>query len=223
MSDTFFSRILSGLGGKGRKNASVETSKVDISRVIPGFVSADEVASTEVHTDDASDQAAAPAPQEAEAPVLLEDTVIQDGQASEAEHNIDLAVPPEERAENALEELSDKYDDWLSKDLERLNDAWQAARLGEYQDADISALQLAAHDLRGMGDTYGHPAISRLAASLSLLIKDGFRVESAALVNLHVEACRAAFLEGRATESGNAMADSVCAALEVQVKRTLEA
>lgn len=223
MSDTFFSRIFSGLGGKGRRNASVEMPKVDISRVIPGFVSSDDIAPAEQAPVETVSETANASTQEHETPILQEAPVVQDNFASEAAQDIDMSVPPEERAEHALEELSDKYDNWLSKDLGRLNDAWQAARISEYQDDDIAALQLAAHDLRGMGDTYGHPAISRLAASLGLLIKDGFRVENAALVNLHVEACRAAFLEGRPTEGGNAMADSVCAALEVQVKRTLEA
>ena len=81
-----------------------------------------------------------------------------------------------------------------------------------------------SHNLKGMATTYGHPAVSRLASSLCTLLESGRANDQHALINLHVEACRAAYLEGKASNEGaDQVAQSVCVALETQVKRTLEA
>jgi len=87
----------------------------------------------------------------------------------------------------------------------------------------LSEVSRVAHNLKGMATTYGHPSISRLASSLDQLLKAENAGTQHALINLHIEACRAAYIEGSQTEHGDQIAQSVCVALEAQVKRALEA
>lgn len=127
-----------------------------------------------------------------------------------------------DRAERAVDALSDKHDSWARSDLEHLSVAWENVRHLENITGQLAHVQRCAHNLKGMASTYGHPAISRLSASLCQLLDSPNASQQHALINLHIEACRAAYLEGNVNQGGNAIAQSVCVALEAQVKRMLE-
>ena len=98
------------------------------------------------------------------------------------------------RAEAALLALSSKYADWLQEELGKLDAAREAIRVDGASRTRIDMLFARAHDLKGLGGTYGFPLVSRLAASLCRLLGDGDeRIQTPlALVDGHVKAIKAA-------------------------------
>ncbi len=129
----------------------------------------------------------------------------------------------EEQAEEAALELSAYHERWIKQDLARLYSAWDAVKAGGADLPERQELFVAAHNLKGMAETYGHPAIARLCGSLTRLLEDGAGFDRAALVNLHIEACKAAYTEGRETGGATTLAKTVCVALEAQVERAVSA
>lgn len=93
----------------------------------------------------------------------------------------------------AMESFASGMDDWIRTDLERLVRA-RNSFLQHNQSADhIDKLRLAAHDLKGLGTTYGFPLVSIIADALCKAIE--MSLEKGALpedlVNAHVDALRA--------------------------------
>ena len=109
---------------------------------------------------------------------------------------------------------------WLRADLERLDKAWQALQASPNDSVAREQFLRAVHDLYGASGAYGGGALTRLSGSLHKLVTRGGDIASdAALINLHVQACRAAGLgQGK---SGDDVADAVCDALEAQVEQSL--
>jgi len=199
MSNSIFSRLF---GKSDKSKADTAGQTVDITRVIPDFERRDRPSA------------------EPEAPVT--------GDAVEASSELpstlaETALHPEDKAEAAVEALKEKHDAWAQNDLAKLTDAWAEAREHADMSDHLSEVSRVTHNLKGMATTYGHPSISRLATSLDQLLKSENAGTQHALINLHVEACRAAYLEGSQTEHSDQIAQSVCVALEAQVKRALEA
>lgn len=195
--------IFKSLFGK-KRNADIGASepKVDISRVIPGY---SPVGERDTH------EASADLPETV-------DLTEMDVQVDDAESKV---MAPEERAEAAVDALSEKHDAWAQSDLAALNGAWAEARVHDDMAGHLNEVRRIAHNLKGIAATYGHPAMSRLASSLCMLLESDRAHNQHALINLHVEACRAAYIEGKSTEAGDQVAQSVCVALETQVKRTI--
>lgn len=123
------------------------------------------------------------------------------------------------RAEQAVDSLSDQFEDWMRGDLDRLLKAWQGAQADGATPERYREVFTAAHDIRGAATSYGYPAISRLCGSLCTLLSSTHPGENTALINLHVEACRAAFKTAREPEGAQSVADAVCDALERKVAR----
>ncbi|KCZ94595.1 Hpt domain-containing protein [Hyphomonas johnsonii] len=121
------------------------------------------------------------------------------------------------KAEAAMDSLAGQFETWMSMDLGRLIAAWQAAQESESDPECYRALFTAAHNIRGAAPSYGYPAISRLCGSLCTLLEDTRPGENSALINLHIEACRAAFGSVGRGESAQSVADAVCDALERRV------
>ena len=120
------------------------------------------------------------------------------------------SVDPEDladKAEAAVDSLSEQFDAWMSADLDKLIAAWAAA----------NSPDATPEEYRGVAGSYGYPAISRLCGSLSTLLSDTHPGENSALINLHVEACRAAFVGVGKGDSSELVADAVCDALEQTV------
>src|SRR5206468_12014930 len=86
---------------------------------------------------------------------------------------------------------------WLQDEVTKLESARQ-----QVKDAGVSAetmenLYLRAHDLKGLGTTYGYQLITRVAASLCRLIdeKDKRLSSPMGLVDAHIDAIKAAVRE----------------------------
>jgi len=124
----------------------------------------------------------------------------------------DIAI----RAENAVDSLSGQFETWMRTDLDQLVNAWQRAQ-ADPNPEHYRGVFTAAHNIRGAANAYGYPAISRLCGSLSRLLTETRPGENTALINLHVEACRAAFNSIGQGSDGQSVADAVCEALEERV------
>jgi chemotaxis protein histidine kinase CheA len=126
------------------------------------------------------------------------------------------------RADKTLEALSGSFEQWLDADLATL----QAARLNGvkagWDDAAIDTLWRAAHDLKGMGGTYGYPLVTQIATSLCRLTeteagKDAARANPD-LVCAHVDALRAA-VRDRIASDAHPVGGALLRTLEAQVRR----
>jgi HPt (histidine-containing phosphotransfer) domain-containing protein len=120
-------------------------------------------------------------------------------------------------AERAVENLSEQFEAWMRRDLESLRDRWAEAQSPDATAEDYRRLYTAAHNITGAAPSYGYPAVSRLSRSLCLLLSQTRPGENAPLINLHVEACRAAIAAGPEGDASHSVADAVCDALERRV------
>ena len=125
-------------------------------------------------------------------------------------------------AEDAVDSLSSQFETWMRGDLDELVRAWGVARETGATSEDYRAVFTATHNIKGAANSYGYPAIARLCGSLSRLLGDTKPGENAALINLHVEACRAAFNSIGQGSDGQSIADAVCEALEARVALKIE-
>lgn len=103
------------------------------------------------------------------------------------------------RAEQTLEAMSGSFEKWLDEDIAKLQSARLRAAHEGWPDASLDTLWRTAHDLKGMGGTYGYPIITQLAGSLCRLIEtDAGKAAARAnpeLIGAHVDALRAAARE----------------------------
>lgn len=122
-----------------------------------------------------------------------------------------------DEAERAIENLSEQFEAWMRRDLESLRDTWTEAQAPGATAEDYRRLYTAAHNITGAAPSYGYPAVSRLSQSLCLLLSRTRPGENSPLINLHVEACRAAIAAGPEGDASHSVADAVCDALERRV------
>ena len=123
----------------------------------------------------------------------------------------------ETQAEEALDALTEEFEGWMRNDLEKMRDAWRVAQKPHANADDYRTLYTCAHNIRGAASSYGYPAVSRLCGSLCDLLSGTRPGENSALINLHIEACRAAVSAGPQGEGSESVADAVCEALEKRV------
>ena len=104
------------------------------------------------------------------------------------------------RAEAVLQEMSADFPKWLEDDMARIQELRHAADANGWSDQAQDALHNAAHDLKGLGATYGFPIVTSIAASLCRLIEtlDGKMAarRAPALAHAHVDALRAVVRSG---------------------------
>lgn len=124
-------------------------------------------------------------------------------------------------AERAVENLAEQFEIWMRRDLEALRATWAEAQAPEATAEDYRRLYTAAHNITGAAPSYGFPAVARLSRSLCLLLSQTRPGENAPLINLHVEACRAAIAAGPEGDASQSVADAVCDALERRVAARL--
>ena len=132
-----------------------------------------------------------------------------------ADEEAEAPVAPE-----AEHEPAEAVASWKQNDLDLLQSTWQACCDTPGDAETVDAFRRALHNLHGASGAYGGGALTRLSGSLQELVSgvDDLYPE-AALVNLHVQACRAAALgDGSAADE---VADAVCQALEDQVRGRL--
>lgn len=118
-------------------------------------------------------------------------------------------------SDNVPEHATD-IEAWKQNDLDLLQKSWQKCCDEPANEGAVTEFRHALHNLHGASGAYGGGALTRLSGSLHLLVSgvDDLQ-EDAALINLHVQACRAtAMTDGAAADD---VADAVCDALEKQV------
>ena len=76
------------------------------------------------------------------------------------------------KAEAALKGLSDNFGQWMEDELVKLSAARERIRGEGYTAETAENLYFRAHDLKGLGATYGFPLVTRIAGSLCRLIDD---------------------------------------------------
>ena len=126
------------------------------------------------------------------------------------------------KAEAALKSLSGNFAQWLQDEINKLEAARQAIRTDGMTPATVESLYLRAHDLKGLGTTYGFPLITRIAASLCVLTDDAEKRTRApmALVDAHIDAIRAAVRDDIKTDE-HPVGRALCDELEARVAETL--
>jgi chemotaxis protein histidine kinase CheA len=126
------------------------------------------------------------------------------------------------RATEALGNLGESMEAWIDADIERLQMARLACEASEWGLEQLDALLLCAHDLKGMGATYGFPLASQFAASLCRLIETESGKAAAqrqpALVCAHVDALRAA-IRGRIRDAAHPVGKALVETLDAQVAK----
>ena len=98
------------------------------------------------------------------------------------------------RAEAALKSLSSNFTQWLADEITKLDAAREQVRQQGVTPESMENLYLRAHDLKGLGTTYGFQLITRIAGSLCRLIDDKEKraVTPLELVDAHIDAIKAA-------------------------------
>jgi HPt (histidine-containing phosphotransfer) domain-containing protein len=185
-------KLLKNRAKRDRKSATAHNgASVDISRVIPGFSSENDAQAPKPVATKPSAAALQSQPEPAKEPENLEDIALDQDQ---------------------------KYETWLNRDLARMTNDWSALQQDQTDQTRFKQFQLANHNLKGMAATYGYPAISRLATSLDRLLKAGIWQRNEKLVELHIDACRAAANSSPATTDDiDEVSNAVCDALEAKV------
>jgi Hpt domain len=126
------------------------------------------------------------------------------------------------RAEEAVGKLADEYRSWVRADLVKLRaDMASAAAGGEARMAAYKDVRHIAHDLRGQGATFGFPLITRIATSISHIVKERTPdAESDTLLNVHFDALTRV-VDDNVADPGSAEAMAIIATLEAATGRTL--
>jgi hypothetical protein len=126
------------------------------------------------------------------------------------------------RAEQAFDELKHQFGDWIVEDVNRLvqrRDLYQALT----NEATLSDLYRASHDLRGQAATFDFPMVARVAASLCKLTDDtNYGLElPIALINAHVDAIKI-IVRDAIKDPTDQMATALATEMERQVNAFLE-
>ena len=127
------------------------------------------------------------------------------------------------RAEAALQALSREFSGWMTEETGKL----EAARARVVAEAGSPAawdeLLGRAHDLKGLGATFGHPLATRICASLCRLLDDPVHRAATplALVDSHVDAVRA--LADGLLDAQGPQGVELCESLEARTAELLTA
>ncbi|MEZ5956941.1 MAG: hypothetical protein R3C27_07005 [Hyphomonadaceae bacterium] len=120
------------------------------------------------------------------------------------------------RADLALEAMGDDFQVWLDADIERLQAARLRADAANWTPLSQEDIHAIAHDLKGLGATYGSLLSTQIAASLCRLIEtDAGKALvqcDPTLARAHIDALRASVRDGiRSTEHpvGRAVLDAL--------------
>ena len=104
------------------------------------------------------------------------------------------------RADETLKAMAGSMQHWIEADMAHLHALRLAAEAARWDAASIDALMCAAHDLIGLGATYGFPLVTAIAASLCRLTEtdEGKAVvtRNPALARAHIDALRAIVRDG---------------------------
>ncbi len=126
------------------------------------------------------------------------------------------------RAEAALHALSGQFAGWMMEETARLEAARARLHAEPQAPAAWEAVQIRAHDLKGLAGTYGYPLATRACASLCRLLDDPASRASTplALVDAHVDAVRA-MVRDEVQDAAHPVGLDLCSALEAQAAEAL--
>jgi hypothetical protein len=98
------------------------------------------------------------------------------------------------KAEAALKSLAGNFAQWLNDEIVKLDAARQQVHVQGITAESMENLYLRAHDLKGLGTTYGYQLITRIAGSLCRMIDDKEKRATTPmeLVDAHIDAIKAA-------------------------------
>ena len=101
-------------------------------------------------------------------------------------------------AEQALQQLSVNFDEWMASEATQLAISRDAAKAAAFAEDALTELFQAAHNLKGQATTLGYPFADEICASLCRLIDkmDDKTKLPIVLVDQHVDAVRALVKEG---------------------------
>ena len=126
------------------------------------------------------------------------------------------------KAEAALADLSSQFDSWLLDEVKKLEDVQATIKTEGLTTANAEQLFYRAHDLKGLGTTYGYPLITRICGSLCKLMDEDDKRSAAprVLVDAHLDAVRA-IVRDQIKEENHPMGRVLAEALEQRVKEHL--
>lgn len=106
------------------------------------------------------------------------------------------------KAEAALQSLSGNFGQWMDNELKKLDAGRDLVRTEGATPATIGQFYMRAHDLKGLGATYGFPIVTRIAAMLCKLIDDNDkRIDPPlTLIDLHIAAINIAVKDNITSE-----------------------
>jgi hypothetical protein len=122
------------------------------------------------------------------------------------------------KAEAALKGLAGNFNQWMQDELTKLDAARERIR-GEGFNADTAeGLYFRAHDLKGLGATYGYPLVTSIAGLLCRLIDEpATRLKAPVfLLDAHIDAIKAA-VRGDIRENDHPVAQSLLEELRRRV------
>lgn len=124
--------------------------------------------------------------------IILRDKCLKPGDDNEA------AQKAIANAEQALEQLSVNFDDWIATESRQLAKSRDDAKAACFSEETLRELFQAAHNLKGQATTLGYPFADEICTSLCRLIDkipDKSRLPHL-LIDQHVDAVRALVAEG---------------------------
>jgi len=129
-----------------------------------------------------------------------------------------------DRAEQALDKLSVRFEGWILDEVERLQNARDDVDTHGYNGDFADELFRAAHDLKGQGMTFGYPLVTYVAGSLCKLLEVLGATETSKapidLIDHHVDAIRAIVrdrIKGNTHSTASTLANSLADATDAFV------
>lgn len=124
------------------------------------------------------------------------------------------------KAEAAIANMSSQFGEWLEEELIKLEAAHQVILQPNIGEKEMQTFYRHAHDLKGLGATYGYPIISQFAGSLCRLIDspEGREKAPKELLTAHVNAIVAAVRQ-KIKEDTNPIGAALLNELRTQVAK----
>jgi hypothetical protein len=123
------------------------------------------------------------------------------------------------KAEAALKGLANNFDQWMADELTKLDASRARIHTEGYTAETAENLYFRAHDLKGLGATYGFPVVTSIAGSLCRLIDDPTtRLRAPVfLLEAHIDAIKAA-VRGQIRDNDHPVAQALLAELDSRVR-----
>ncbi len=126
------------------------------------------------------------------------------------------------KAEAALANLADNFDEWMTLEVTKLEDTRNVVRNEGIGGDAGQKLFNVSHDIKGLGTTYGYPLVSSIADSLcKITLELDVRAKAPlSLVNAHVDSIRAV-VRGHIKTTNNPVGQSLVKELSERATKFL--